>query len=252
MAGIIKKCPVCNNELRISTLYCSECGLELKNDFEMSAFDRLPAEQYSFLIEFLRNQGNLKSLQKSMNISYPTAKKKLMELLCSLRLAEVTAEELEEINMEKWEIKTDSSRASDIVKSKLVSCGGKASIYTIKGKKHDIWVIDEEHFACDAVKPTSSPKPFDFDIFNVIVELLRSQGGKAKKGCGRSKLGSPKCGEDTVAGAILKNYFHKNLGETALAPEFLMISILEWAGLVKNEWGYIELTAYYRLLLEGK
>ena len=55
----------------------------MKNDFDLSIFDRLNNDDYEFLIAFLKNKGNLKSLQAEMGISYPFAKKKL-ELLINL------------------------------------------------------------------------------------------------------------------------------------------------------------------------
>ena len=56
--------------------------MELKNSFELSAFDRLSEEKTDFLMAFLRNRGNLKSLQSELQISYPLAKKKLDEWRC--------------------------------------------------------------------------------------------------------------------------------------------------------------------------
>ena len=38
---LIKRCPSCNGTLQIRTLQCPDCGLELKNNFELSAFDML-------------------------------------------------------------------------------------------------------------------------------------------------------------------------------------------------------------------
>ena len=84
MSTLINKCPSCLTDLEISVLRCPECGLELKNNFELSAFDRLNEEKAAFLMAFLRNRGNLKNLQSELQISYPLAKKKLNELLIAL------------------------------------------------------------------------------------------------------------------------------------------------------------------------
>ena len=82
----LTECPVCHGHLKITTVKCEDCGLELKNDFDLSIFDRLTNEDYEFLIAFLKNKGNLKSLQAEMGISYPFAKKKLDNLLYNLKL----------------------------------------------------------------------------------------------------------------------------------------------------------------------
>ena len=56
MRRLITKCPNCHENLKISSLKCPECGLELRNDFEPSVFDLLSDEQYAFLLSFLRNR----------------------------------------------------------------------------------------------------------------------------------------------------------------------------------------------------
>ena len=78
MAKLISKCPGCKGALIISTLQCSCCGMELKNNFDLSPFDQLNSEQNALLISFLKNRGNLKEVQSDLNISYPTAKKNWM------------------------------------------------------------------------------------------------------------------------------------------------------------------------------
>ena len=98
MANILSKCPACGDDLKVSTIKCCGCGLEIKNDFELTPFDRLNAEQYTFLVEFLKSQGNLKSVQNTLGLSYPTAKKKLSQLLTSLGLNDKALEIKEEID----------------------------------------------------------------------------------------------------------------------------------------------------------
>lgn len=241
MPELIAQCPVCNEALQVSTLRCSGCGLELRSNFQLSAFDRLSPEQYDFLINFLKNRGNLKAVQAHMKLSYPAAKKKLSDLLAALGLEEsIEDESTEGTYMDVEQICTRSHWASELVKNKLISCGGKALVRSIKGKEYEVRVIDSETFSCDNL-PTCY-----FKVFDVIADLLCDQGGQAKKGNARSgKLGSPQCEETTIAGAILKNYFRKEIGESGFDPVFGLIAILEWAGIVCNKWGSVELTGQY-------
>ena len=110
---------------------------------------------------------------------------------------------------------------------------------TYKGKEYFLRVVDEKMFACDEIID------YEYTVFDVIADVLRSQGGKAKKGYGRRRLGDPGCEETTVAGAILKNYFGKKPGESGFDPTFALVAIMEWAGIVKNGWGYVELCEEY-------
>ena len=240
MNGIISKCPACGEELCVSMLRCTECGLEIKKDFKIGVFDRLSDEQSSFLLSFLKNQGNLKALQAETGISYPAAKKRLEELLVALALKEKPSPApIESIDTSKWETTTQSGKVSDIIKARLIDCGGSTTVRTYKGKEYFLRVVDEKMFACDEIID------YEYSVFDVIADVLRSQGGKAKKGYGRRRLGDPGCEETTVAGAILKNYFDKKPGESGYDPTFALVAIMEWAGIVKNGWGYVELCEEY-------
>lgn len=240
MKRLISNCPICNGSLSIPVLKCNGCGLEMKNDFELSPFDRLSEKQYSFLISFLKNQGNLKAIQEQMNLSYPAVKRELAELLSSLGLEDGTeGGKAETADMSSWTINKNSIKASDLVKAKLVACGGRTTVHTLQGKPYSVWVEAEDSFACDKLIT------YTYDIFDVIVEHLVAQGGRARKGNGRGHLGGSGCEDDTIAAAILKNYWHS---DTGFDPGFVMIAILEWAGIVHNRRGTVELTAEYRVL----
>ena len=115
---VISRCPACSCQLKIRTLLCPDCGLELKNDFEFSPFDRLSTEQTEFLLSFLRCRGNLSQLQDEMQLSYLTAKRKLSELLEALELTTNDDIEEETLNMNQWKTDVESTKASEIIKRK--------------------------------------------------------------------------------------------------------------------------------------
>jgi hypothetical protein len=80
----ISKCPICGDELTITRLHCHNCGVEINGDFSLSKLCRLSKEQLTFVLLFLKNQGNIKAIEKDMNISYPTVKKILNDVLVNL------------------------------------------------------------------------------------------------------------------------------------------------------------------------
>ena len=84
MKRLVAQCPVCQQNLKIATLQCPDCGLELRNSFEMSVFDKLRDEQYNFLMIFLKNRGNLRNLQSELKISYPLAKNNFVEYIIKI------------------------------------------------------------------------------------------------------------------------------------------------------------------------
>ncbi len=249
MKKLISKCPCCDETLKIATLQCPECGMEMKNDFELSAFDRLSNEQYAFLVAFLQQRGNLKNVQSELGVSYPTAKKKLDDLLIALELAnEEDANETEEIDMRNLVVNHNSTDASEIIKAKLLACGGRVIVYTARGLPCEIWAdADGKSFVSNKlpIKPN-----YEYRVFDVIVELLLANGGRARKGNGRNyKLGESECDETTVVGAIAKKYAGKKNGESVFDPVFVFAAVLEWAGIAHNERGELVLTQSYRSML---
>ena len=101
---------------------------------------------------------------------------------------------------------------------------------------------DGQHILCSELPPI-----YTYDVFDVIVDLLKTQPNyRADKGSARGhRLGEAGCEENTVAGAILKNYFGKSAGESGVDPVFVLAAVLEWAGIAHNRRGYLELTAAY-------
>ena len=225
---------------------CPECRAEFPVEHPMSVYDYLSEEHAAFLKSFLTSRGSLKEVQAEWGISYPTAKRKLDELLQALGYAEEEQEVPVMPTVTLKQINTDSTRASDIIRNQLIACGGVAMVHSIQGKPYRIWMEqDGKLFACD--KLPSSPL-YKMEVFDVIVDLLIRQGGRAKKGNGRNfRLGEGECTEDTVVGTIGKNYAHKNVGDSVFDPVFIMAAVMEWAGIAHNERGYLSLTADYRL-----
>ena len=247
MSTLIYKCPSCHSELEISVLRCPECGLELKNSFELSAFDRLSNEKAAFLLAFLRNRGNLKNLQNEMQISYPIAKKKLDELLVALGIVneEPGYAEPEDVDVSGILVDRNSTKASEMIKAKLVEAGGRTMIRLYGGELREIAASPNgTEFLCPQLTP------YPYLVFDAIVALLlKSPGYRAKKGNARNyKLGEPGCEESTVAGTVL-TFMGKKPGESGLDPVFILAAVLDWAGIATNGRGEISLTASYRSCL---
>lgn len=235
MRRMISSCPCCHETLRISTLQCPGCGTEIKNDFELSRFDLLDDNQYDFLLSFLKCRGSLKDVQTERDISYPTAKKQLDELLQALNLKKKKEKLPVKVDICHLTVDRSSKKASEIIKAKLIDNGGRATVYTARGLPCEIYAAsDGKSFISDKlpIKP-----PYEFVVFDVIVDLLRRQDGTARKGNGRNyKLGESGCEENTVVGTVAK-YRGNQIGESVFDPVFVLAAILEWAGIAENGRG---------------
>lgn len=240
----IRFCPVCGEKLKIRKMACPGCQAEFPVDRELSAYERLSDENAFFLQTFLMSRGNMKEVQERLKISYPTAKKYLDELLATLGLKE-EQETKTEVTMEMRKyMDGTSTKASDIIRNKLYEHGGQA---TVRSKRRKIYIIkavqDGASFYC---KELPIEPPYRFQVFDIMVDLMIEKGGKALKGNGRNyRLGFGGCTEDTLVGAIGKRYAGKEKGDSVYDPVFVLAAVLEWAGIARNEHGFLELTPEY-------
>src|SRR5260221_669613 len=80
-------CPVCNHRLATTRLTCPECSTELSGAFTSCEFCSLSREDREVLRVFLASRGNMKELERHLNVSYPTARARFDALLARLGLA---------------------------------------------------------------------------------------------------------------------------------------------------------------------
>ncbi len=81
---VLSTCPVCKNELRVVKLHCDNCETNIEGSFTLSKFNYLETEKLYFIEIFIKNRGNIKQIEKELNISYPTVKKMLDEVIIGL------------------------------------------------------------------------------------------------------------------------------------------------------------------------
>lgn len=104
MKRLPSKCPSCGANLKITELSCEKCKTIVRGDFPLNRFLMLSPQEEEFLLVFLISRGNLKEVQERLNISYPTAKSRLEDVLKSLGLSEEEKrEEKKESKIEKIE-----------------------------------------------------------------------------------------------------------------------------------------------------
>jgi len=81
---VIGICPVCNNTLLATRLTCNHCHTEITGEFSLSRFSYLSKDELAFVETFIRVQGNIKEMEKELNVSYPTVKKNLEQIITKM------------------------------------------------------------------------------------------------------------------------------------------------------------------------
>ncbi len=113
MNNRLKQCPVCNSTLEIKEYHCSKCDTTIRGNFEVGDLASLSAQQQEFVKVFICAQGSIKEVEKVMEISYPTVKNKLkeiIEVLCPEHRSEEDSFSEDILNeIEKGEISVDEA-----------------------------------------------------------------------------------------------------------------------------------------------
>ncbi len=81
---VLGNCPVCNNETKVTEVYCNNCETVIRGNFDLCKFCRLTEQQKYFVELFIKNRGNIKEIEKELGISYPTVRNKLDEVIQTL------------------------------------------------------------------------------------------------------------------------------------------------------------------------
>ncbi|RJQ45120.1 MAG: DUF2089 domain-containing protein [Anaerolineaceae bacterium] len=83
MNKIIDKCPICNNDLIVTSLHCNNCRTNFQGVFELTytPLSNLTPEQLQFVLTFIRCEGKFNRMEEEMDLSYPTLRSRFNEIL---------------------------------------------------------------------------------------------------------------------------------------------------------------------------
>lgn len=68
----------------ISRLYCPDCDVTLEGRFTFGGLGSLSPEQLAFVETFMRCEGKITRVQKALDISYPTVRRQLEEVILTM------------------------------------------------------------------------------------------------------------------------------------------------------------------------
>ena len=80
------KCLICENDLTVISCTCKACKTEYKGTFFFPRLARLSQEERLLAEALIFHGGNLKEMAEDLNISYPTLKKRLLDLSNALNI----------------------------------------------------------------------------------------------------------------------------------------------------------------------
>ena len=78
------RCPVCQSELEIARLHCSACDTSIEGRFSGGPIAHLTAEHLDFIVTFVRCEGKINRMEQELQVSYPTIRNRLYEVIRAL------------------------------------------------------------------------------------------------------------------------------------------------------------------------
>lgn len=79
-----KDCPSCDGRLKIAELNCEACETKISGSFDLPTLACLSEQEQQFVIDFVKSSGSLKDMAKIMNLSYPTVRNMLDDLILKI------------------------------------------------------------------------------------------------------------------------------------------------------------------------
>ena len=81
MHRVITECPVCREALNVTKLHCRNCDTNIEGQFSLGKFHSISSEQIKFAEIFIRCEGKINRVGEELNISYPTVRSRLHDLI---------------------------------------------------------------------------------------------------------------------------------------------------------------------------
>ena len=105
MHPLPSQCPICGGEVVVTRINCRNCNTRIEGRFTSRSFSQLTPKQMDFVETFVRLEGKITRMEKELNLSYPTIRKLLHDVIRGLgyepggeeELAELTEEERQQI-----------------------------------------------------------------------------------------------------------------------------------------------------------
>lgn len=82
MSKIITQCPSCSSrELNVVKIECNSCKTKFEGNFDIPKLLQLSSDDINFIIDFVKCSGSLKEMSKIHNVSYPTFRNLLNQVI---------------------------------------------------------------------------------------------------------------------------------------------------------------------------
>ncbi len=89
------RCPACGGRLHVASLHCAECDTRIEGDYRLPVVLQLSPADQQFVLDFVKASGSLKEMARLLELSYPTVRNRLDDILARIAEAECEGSETE-------------------------------------------------------------------------------------------------------------------------------------------------------------
>ena len=83
--GVLPKiCPSCGEALKVHTMHCAACDTKIVGEYALSPLMALRDEDQAFVLNFVMCSGSLKALAQKMDLSYPSVRNRLDDIIAKM------------------------------------------------------------------------------------------------------------------------------------------------------------------------
>ena len=81
-------CPSCSARLNVKSLVCGQCNTEVTGVFDLPLLASLTPQEQEFIVSFVKSSGSLKIMAQQLDLSYPTVRNILDDLIQKIEIVE--------------------------------------------------------------------------------------------------------------------------------------------------------------------
>ena len=79
-------CPSCQSQLKVKSMKCEICQTEVSGLYDLPVLARLSPDDQQFVLQFVKCSGSIKDMAKYLNLSYPTVRNLLDDIIKKLEI----------------------------------------------------------------------------------------------------------------------------------------------------------------------
>ncbi|MCA9972882.1 MAG: DUF2089 domain-containing protein [Anaerolineales bacterium] len=104
MRKLLEHCPACHGPLIVTQMSCMQCDTVVLGSFQPNIFSRLSPDSLAFLVNFVKNKGNVKEMERETGLSYWTIRNRLNDVIEELGFEAAAAPDPEALQQQRQAI----------------------------------------------------------------------------------------------------------------------------------------------------